>query len=209
MGAFARRLERQGFTVLRFNYRTTRTPLKRSARRLRHLLTRQAPDGAHLIGHSLGGLLLLHLLVREQWRAPGRLLFLGTPLQGSAVARVAGSWPAADKLFGHAEGPLERGHRSAGDGWPPARDSGMIAGDRALGLGLLTGALAPPHDGTVAVAETRHPDLTDHIVLPVTHTGMIYSRQVARQAGKFLTEGHFDHGARGDRRERHGTGPHY
>jgi pimeloyl-ACP methyl ester carboxylesterase len=194
MGVLARRLERRGYSVLPFNYRTTRTPLERNARRLRLTLERQAPGGAHLVGHSLGGLLLLHMLAREGWTAPGRLLLLGTPLQGSAVARAARSWPASELAFGHAEGPLHRGHGQPGEGaWPADRDSGMIAGDRPFGLGLLTGALEKPHDGTVAVAETRHPGLDDHIVLPVTHTGMIYARESARQAGIFLARGRFDH----------------
>ncbi len=47
------------------------------------------------------------------------------------------------------------------------------------------------HDGTVSVAETRHPGLTDHVALPTTHTGMIFSPMVARQAIHFLDRGRF------------------
>jgi hypothetical protein len=144
--------------------------------------------GAHLVGHSLGGLLILQMLLDSGWGAPGRLLFLGTPLQGSAVARRVGSWPGMERLLGHAEGPLGAGHR----GWPSDRESGMIAGTMPIfGLGLLAGGLARPNDGTVAVSETVHPGLTDRIELRVTHTGMLYSQAVARQAAEFLRHGRF------------------
>ena len=48
-----------------------------------------------------------------------------------------------------------------------------------------------PNDGTVAVSETRMPGATDHIVLPVSHMGMLLSARVAQETGHFLTQGHF------------------
>ncbi|HEV2286271.1 MAG TPA: hypothetical protein VGR80_09525, partial [Steroidobacteraceae bacterium] len=47
------------------------------------------------------------------------------------------------------------------------------------------------NDGTVAVSETRLPGATDHIVLPVSHLGMLVSARVAHETGRFLTEGRF------------------
>jgi hypothetical protein len=35
------------------------------------------------------------------------------------------------------------------------------------------------------------PGATDHIVLPVSHLGMLLSARVARQTGTFLTQGLF------------------
>jgi hypothetical protein len=35
------------------------------------------------------------------------------------------------------------------------------------------------------------PGATDHIVLPVSHLGMLLSARVAREVGLFLTQGHF------------------
>jgi len=106
MRTLARRLQAAGFTVHGFNYRTTREPHAASAARLHGFCRQRAPQGAHLVGHSLGGLLILHMLIDSGWDAPGRLLFLGTPLRGSAVARRVGSWPGMERLLGHAEGPL-------------------------------------------------------------------------------------------------------
>jgi len=67
----------------------------------------------------------------------------------------------------------------------------MIAGTKSFGLGFFTGGLERPNDGTVAVSETDHPRLTDRLTLPVTHTGMLYSKTVARQAAEFLRHGRF------------------
>jgi hypothetical protein len=47
------------------------------------------------------------------------------------------------------------------------------------------------HDGTVAVAETVIDGATDRLVVPVSHTGLVVSRAVARQVCAFLQDGHF------------------
>ncbi len=163
--------------------------MEHSATELADFCRRNVPRGAHLVGHSLGGLLILRMLQETGWNLPGRLLFLGTPLKGSAAARRAASWPwpGFDRLLGHAEPHLGKGHGS----WPTDRESGMIAGTRSFGLGILVGGLERPNDGTVVVAETRHSGLTDRVEMPVTHTGMLYSGDVARQAAAFLQTGRF------------------
>ena len=92
-----------------------------------------------------------------------------------------------DLLFGHAHDPLDLGHSA----WPADREIGMIAGTKPVGLGLLTGQLQKPHDGTVAVSETRHPGLTDHLERPVSHTELIFSPEVAEDTVRFLKKGQF------------------
>jgi pimeloyl-ACP methyl ester carboxylesterase len=187
MRPLARRLEAAGFEVLPFNYHTTREPLQHSAQRLLQFCTDHAAAGAHLAGHSLGGLLLLEMLRQGGWNAPGRLLFMGTPLQGSAVARRVSVWPGMERLLGHAGVSLHGGLSA----WPQGREAGMIAGTTPFGLGVFAGGLQRPHDGTVAVAETCHEDLSGRIELPVTHTGMLYSAAVAQAAVRFLHNGSF------------------
>jgi hypothetical protein len=46
-------------------------------------------------------------------------------------------------------------------------------------------------DGTVAVSETKLPGHSAHLVLPVSHMGMLASARVARHVGAFLAEGRF------------------
>ena len=113
---------------------------------------------------------------------------MGSPLDGSAVARRTRKVPGAEKLLGEIQSTLEHGYEYL----PPDRETGMIAGSRAFGLGMLVGGAGKPGDGTVAVRETLATGLKDHLVLPVTHTGMLVSAEVARQASNFLKSGRFD-----------------
>lgn len=177
----------QGFTARGFSYATTRRPLRDGAAGLLDFCQQSEAETTHLLGHSLGGLLILLMLQDHEWRRPGRVLFLGSPLNGSAVARRALSWPGGEHLFGRAKTLLTSGALH----WPDQRETGLIAGTRGLGLGRVTGGLEVPNDGTVSVAETLHPGLSAHQELPVTHTGMLYSAQVAEAAAGFLRSGHF------------------
>jgi hypothetical protein len=58
-------------------------------------------------------------------------------------------------------------------------------------MGHIAGAFGEPNDGTVAVSETRLDGATDHVTLPVTHMGLLISRNVADQIGAFLKRGEF------------------
>ena len=83
---------------------------------------------------------------------------------------------------------------------------GVIAGNRPYGLGQLflryhnrklRKADKPPlneqlaHDGTVYIEETKIEAAADHIVLPVSHTGMLMNPEVAEQTKYFLEHGRF------------------
>jgi len=75
--------------------------------------------------------------------------------------------------------------------WTHARPLGIIAGTQPLGFGQLLANFDEDNDGTVAVSETRMPGATDHIVLPVSHLGLLLSARVAHEAGLFLSTGRF------------------
>ena len=48
-----------------------------------------------------------------------------------------------------------------------------------------------PNDGTVAVSETRLPGAKAHVLVSVSHSGMLLSARVAHEVGLFLEYGHF------------------
>ena len=72
------------------------------------------------------------------------------------------------------------------------RDIGVIAGTKPYGAGRFFRVFDEPGDGTVAVSETRIAGAARHLELPVTHTGMLFSREVADQAICFLKSGRFE-----------------
>lgn len=188
MARLARKLQAAGFTVRRFAYPSTAGQLDAHSRQLLEFAWQSGSERLHFVGHSLGGLVCLHLLNENPGLPPGRVVLLGSPLDGSAIARRSHRIPGGEKLLGQVKTALENGYGQL----PPGRETGMIAGTRAIGLGTLLGGAGTPGDGTVAVAETRTTGLKDHLLMPVTHTGMLYSAEVARQTACFLQTGSFD-----------------
>jgi pimeloyl-ACP methyl ester carboxylesterase len=187
LGLLARRLRKAGFRPLRFRYRTTRAGLDDHAAELQRFVGRVGETPVHFVAHSLGGLVTLRMLAGRPNLPGGRVVLLGSPLNGSAVARRAARIPGGARLLGQVRPTLERGFGTG----VAERETGMIAGSRSFGLGLVVGGAGGAGDGTVAVSETRADGLRDHLVLPVTHTGMLFSAAVARQAARFLQSGSF------------------
>ena len=71
------------------------------------------------------------------------------------------------------------------------REIGIIAGNVPLGFGRLVADFKEENDGSVTVSETRLEGAADHLVMPVSHKGMLVSSDVADQAGSFLKRGEF------------------
>jgi pimeloyl-ACP methyl ester carboxylesterase len=180
-----------GFDVRVFRYPSVSATMAEVIARLQAFVASHAPRELHLVGHSLGGLVAYRFLERFPAQPPGRVVFLGTPAVASRAARDVGRVQVGRTLLGRcvAEELLTERRRE----WPGARDLGIIAGTRAVGLGRLVVRFGAPSDGSVAVSETRLPGATDHITLPVSHFGMLLSARVARETGDFLTHGHFSH----------------
>jgi pimeloyl-ACP methyl ester carboxylesterase len=143
----------------------------------------------HFVGHSLGGLVLYRLLERFPEQPPGRVVFLGVPCVTSRAARHAALFGPLAQLMGPtvAEELLTPQERR----WTHPRQLGVVAGSQPLGLGQFFAHFDEENDGTVAVSETRMPGATDHIVLPVSHLGMLLSGRVAHETGVFLSQGRF------------------
>jgi pimeloyl-ACP methyl ester carboxylesterase len=184
-----RRLRALGLACRRFDYPTIRGGPVPAIERLCAQVRAAGPDGCDLVAHSLGGLVALQALAAEPTLPVRRVVCLGSPLRGSMVAGRLAGWPIAGPLLGSSRELLCRGLPD----WAGQAEVGMIAGSLPLGMGRVVGGLALPHDGTVCVDETCLPGLADHIALRTTHTGMLFSPLVARQAVAFMRDGRFDH----------------
>ncbi len=187
----ARRLERQDFAVQLFSYPSVRADLCTNAGRLTHFLATLNADTVHLVGHSLGGILIRALFHYHPLQKPGRIVTLGAPHGGSRVAQYLSHYAFWRRAMGKSVADLLGG---IPQNWlPPTREMGAISGSRSLGLGrLLYRHLPAPNDGLLTVEESTLVGARDHLKLPVSHTGMLFSRAVARRVSAFLTTGHFD-----------------
>ncbi len=181
--------ERFDLDIHQFSYHSVRLGIDENADQLHDYLQSVDGDTLHLVGHSLGGLVILNMLHRYTAQRPGRIVCLGTPFLGCRSAEGLAKWNLGVKMMGSTtvEDFSAHGIRE----WRDERDLGVIAGSRGIGLGHFFNLLDQPHDGTVSVTETQLPGITDHIVLPVSHSGMLFSQQVAIQSAYFLKRGHF------------------
>jgi len=186
----ASRLGRRGLSARVVGYPAVRLGLTANAERLAAALAGEAAEGLCFVGHSLGGLVIRELLRRRPELAAARVVTLGTPHGGSLVARRMWRLPPLRPLLGRTVGDLARG--DAADLGPAPAHLGCIAGSRPLGAGtLICPGLPHPHDGTVSVAEALLDDAEDCLVLPVSHTEMLFSAKVAEAVARFLKEGRF------------------
>jgi len=187
LAALRKRLEREGFAVDTFDYASVFHSPAVSVERLQQRVRLSKSKKVHFVGHSLGGLMVLQALQKEPELATGRVVCLGTPLRGSAVARGLGGLPGGNFVIGKNLDILRDGIEH----WTGTNEVGAIAGRLPYGLGVAVGGLSAPHDGTVSVEETKVPGLTDHCIVDATHSGLPFSEEAARQTIAFLTTARF------------------
>ena len=174
-----------------FHYPSVTASIDEVLTRLHDFVTTLKSDALHVVGHSLGGVVALRYLELNRDVPPGRAVLIAAPVGGSRAAQGLARWPIGAALLGRTiEAEVLKPHARR---WGGHRDLGIIAGDLSLGLGRLFGDLGGPNDGTVAVEETRLPGATDHIVLSISHTAMLFSADVAQQTAQFLAHGRFQH----------------
>lgn len=183
------RLSRAGFSPAVFRYPSTRCGIEQAADSLASTLRGFNEEPVHLVGHSLGGLVILEAFERHLGLPNGRVVLLGSPVRGSVAAQAVAAWPIGQRILGQlaAESLVSPRARA----WKSRQSLGVIAGALSAGFGRLVSDLPVPNDGTVAVDETRLDGMLEHLVLPVTHTGMLLSTEVANRVARFLDHGDF------------------
>lgn len=187
LSPLAERLRTAGYQVNVPGYASVRLSPAQNADQLYRLIQHFSTDYLHIVAHSLGGIVALHLLGRHPDLPPGRLVTLGTPVQGSLAAHTLSRLPLLGLAFGNSmEQGLSGQDVPAGSG----REWGAVIGTRPLGLGalFLRGELS---DGAVRVCEAEHPAQTARIHLPLSHTGMLFSPLASRHIIGFLQNGNF------------------
>jgi pimeloyl-ACP methyl ester carboxylesterase len=174
-----------------FSYRSVRSTVSANAQALAEFLLQMRADTLHLVGHSLGGLVILKLFENGDGVGlpPGRIVLLGSPLHGSSTAHKVARLPLGRTILGRGVNEELLGNVSRC--WSGQRELGVIAGNLSIGLGRLVGTHGAPSDGTILVDETRLEGMSQHLVLRTSHTGLPFSAEVARQTGAFLRFGSF------------------
>ena len=157
----------------------------------------------HFVTHSLGGVVVRAFAAGRADRGRplplgSRAVMLAPPHGGSEVADALRDRRPFRSVLGPALGQLGTDAASVPNALGALRgvEAGVIAG---TGTRLPFGRLfSGPHDGLVSV-ESAHgtPGLADALVLPPSHTTIMWSPEAIRQTVHFLRAGRFDHAGRG------------
>jgi pimeloyl-ACP methyl ester carboxylesterase len=191
MRLLRKRMQRLGYRVRQFRYRSMMLGLDENVRRLRKFLRETDGDVLHVVGHSMGGVLIRQAFEHDPDPRPGRLIAIGSPLLDCWVARRflrVHRW-VGRLLIGRTV--ADHIARPADPTWRGSRDLGVLAGTFRFGIGAIFKTLPSPSDGVVLLDETRLQGVRDHVDYRLNHFGMLFSRRCAVQVARFLATGRF------------------
>ena len=194
MDGMRRHLQSRGFRVWSRSYPSRHRSLKELADQEVAAIEEAAGDSeVAAVTHSLGGILVRHMQGRLPW---SRIVMLAPPNQGSRVAKRISYHP----LFSWFFGPAGLAVAEPAD-WPlPTCSFAVIAGDLGPSVGnppswcVKALRLLPenePHDGLVAVRETRLEGMTDFATVPASHTWIMDHPDTRELVASYLARGTF------------------
>ncbi|HKY34247.1 MAG TPA: alpha/beta fold hydrolase [Candidatus Polarisedimenticolia bacterium] len=181
MKPLAKALEEEGYEVLNFGYPSRSAAVAELAEGLAATAAGQAQrpdvDRIHMVGHSLGNILIRWVVANRRPPKLGRIVMLAPPNRGSRRADFAAPW------LTWLSAPLPElttrdGSTVLSIPTPPDVPIGIIAGSR---------------DGTVPISQTflPQPCACDHVVVPSGHTFIMRRSLVHQLTAAYLRKGSF------------------
>lgn len=202
MFAFMRRRMRQeGFEPIAYDYRSTASPAEVLVQEFCDYLDalEQPERETHLVGFSLGGILIRGALLAGHPVNHSRAVMIGPPNRGASVLNRKEA-RFTRKIFGPAVEDLKEGSPFISKLGEPEAEIGVIAGTRRFfpfnpssWIHLFQGEEAP-HDGTIKVQNTKLERMTDFVTVPANHTYMCAHPETIQQTIAFLKFGRFEGG---------------
>lgn len=197
-------LEERGYRVVNFGYPSTAHPIAELAVMLGEEIETCCADSPkiHFVTHSMGGIVVRAYLAERSLESLGRVVMLSPPNQGSEIVDQVRDWELFELFFGPAARELGTDSTSVPLKLPPVDfELGIITGSRSLNP-ISAAWIEGPNDGTVAVDRARVQGAQDFLVVPHSHTFIMWSLDVMEQVVTFLRTGEFAGGTRRRRRQR-------
>lgn len=190
MNKLKKHLREQGLQTYSFDYPSTRIPIEESADCLQQVLSSmEGVERIHLIGFSLGGLVVRSCLHRHPSDRIGRVLLIGTPNRGAELADTFRSNLLFKLIFGHPGQQLSCTDLGVAATLPaPAGEFAVIAGARNADGGynpLITG----DDDGTVGLNSARLPGACDFLIVNGLHPFLIGQKETLAAACSYIQTG--------------------
>lgn len=188
-------LRAEGYRVVNLSYPSRRMPFEQLAgeylpEKLRKHDVARAPR-LHFVTHSLGSLVVRKSIQDARPANLGRVVMIGPPNHGSTAADAAKENALLRKFLGGNLVRLGTGDDAIVRTLPPADfDLGIIAGEVAVNP-VFGRALGGKNDGAVTVESARLEGMRDFLVVPYSHTLMLWRTEVIDQTRTFLREGKF------------------
>lgn len=191
-------LREAGFEAEAWSYPSRRHRIADLVGRFRHdLAARRERGRIHLVGHSLGAIVIRGAVATPAPIELGRIVMIAAPNQGVVLDDLVARTPGLTLAYGAAIRDLASD--AAFLHWLPVPDAeiGVIAGTRRFHpcnpASYLSAWLRRhvDHDGTVAVHQTKLAGMRDFLALPVNHTFICDEPRVIRATIAFLRDGVF------------------
>lgn len=182
-----------GYDAIAISYPSTRDRIENHALPIEQLLDRSTgTTRISFVTHSMGGLVLRHLLSRDgAWKRRiriGRIVQIAPPNRGAAAADMLSGLPPYRWIFGRSGQQLTPA--AAADIPRLNHRFAVIAGGKGDGEGF-NPLLPGDDDGTVRVAETNLPGMADFLLIDDHHTGLLGNPKTYRATVHYLVHGAF------------------
>ncbi|MFC0119215.1 lipase family alpha/beta hydrolase [Pseudoalteromonas xiamenensis] len=173
------KLNKAGYDILNLSYNTLHPDREKIFARIDDYI---GDMSTALVCHSMGGLVARAYLQNGSYASSHvkKVITLGTPHKGSAIAKHMHDKGLDMLLKNSLEFLLSENHD-----WPFNAKLYSIAGDIPFGLMPLL-QRGSRSDGTVLVDETKLVGMAEHKVFHLSHTSLIYSRQVMNYVQQIL-----------------------
>lgn len=190
--------QKRGYKTLNILYPSREKDLQELSKFVHDKIT-EHPDAKtiekiHFVTHSMGGLITRYYIHEHRPDKLGKVVMLSPPNSGSEAADFlkANTFlaPIFENLFGPAGQQLSTDyeHNLSDIDFP----LGIIGGNKSINP-FAHLALEGEHDGIVPTERMKINGMQDFIILPVTHSLMMFDKTVIKQAEYFLEYGKFEH----------------
>ena len=178
-------LESEGYDVINIDYSSRKSDIDRLTKSIAEKLNSielGSYTKVHLIGHSLGSIVIRNLLATFSLGNQGNVIALAPPNRGSLLTDRLRSINLFGWYFGPAALELSTDSLFLKQLKHIPADYHVIAGDKSSGT-LFGRWFNESSDGTVSVESTKAQGMEskNHMVYPTTHLGILYNDNVVKK----------------------------
>lgn len=192
-----KQLEQEGYYVCNVNYPSTQITIQQAAENLNRVISSLSEASTiHLVGHSMGGLVIRAWFGLEQSQEVretriGKVVMMGTPNHGAEMADFFAKFPPYQWVMGQAGQQLRTTDETIRSLPIPTVPFGIIAGARGTQSKGYNPLLEGDDDGTVTVASTHLEGATDFYTYPALHMFLMRDQRSIDAVSHFLRKGTF------------------